>query len=192
MTTTDSYMFGFDLPFQCWKTLLLFFFSQSGDWPRFVCPVPHFKIILLFWSCIQRFATCTQQLKGNLYSCQHRPKNTSEASQMPASLNLFSLAVYQQNTTPRIKSCQTILSHYCLFILNHMQKFNNCKQKPLCLNDTFLFCHKGEAALNPPAFVQLSRSISVQSEYWIDKLGHNEGKMPRVQTMGSYCHPLSH
>lgn len=111
---------------------------------------------------------------------------------MPASLEFFSCSVSTnynvENAILRgMMFCQTILSPLCFhreFILNHRQQFNNHKQRSQCLNYTFLFWHKGEAALNLLAFVQLYRSIWVQSECWIDTFCHIEGKMPRVHTMG--------
>lgn len=125
----------------------------------------------------------------------NQPKNTSWNS---------CLAVNQQTTTATCgkcnikrhnnKSCTTILSYHCFHkesILRHLQKFNNCIQRLHCLNDTSQFCINGEAALNLLAFVQLNRSIWVQSECWTDTLCHIEGKMPRVHTMGIYCHLLS-
>lgn len=69
------------------------------------------------------------------------------------------------------------------------QRSNSSKQRPLCLSGAFEFCHKGETAFSPLAFVQSHGSIAVQSEYWRDKLGHTGGKMPGVKREDCYCHP---
>lgn len=50
-------------------------------------------------------------------------------------------------------------------VLDPSQMSNSSKQRPLCLSGAFEFCHKGETAFSPLAFVQSHGSIPVQSEY---------------------------
>lgn len=77
------------------------------------------------------------------------------------------------------KRMLTVISSSMLFPQrrNHLPQF---AQNPLCFSDTVLFATRVKWLLTSLAFVQLSRSISQRPEYWIDKMGQTEGKMPRA------------